>query len=187
MRKTLLLGSVAAMAIGLTMTAVPANAAAGDTLVTFTVGIPTVPTLSISPGAFVPGLGGTGSGGTTYADGTIVSVVTDLRTTAGTWVDSVSSTSFGLVGATTPSGTALIPASSAKIFTPTTLVTIPGTATVTSHADLASAVTLSGTAAPLLSATTTNANITTLTHTLRIDTTDKAVGLYTGTVTQSVS
>lgn len=180
MRKALVLGTVTASALAVALTVSPARAA--DTIVTFTVGT-TGSTVSISPGAFVPGVGGTN-----YVDGTIVSVVTDLRTTAGSWTDTVSSTNFSLVGATSPSGTSLIPAASAKIWTPTTVVTIPGTATVSnSHTDLASARTLSTSAATLLSATTANANVTTLTSNLRIDTTGKVTGAYTGTLTQTVS
>jgi hypothetical protein len=182
MRKTLLLGSVAAVAIGLTLTAVPANAAAGDTLVTFSVGV-VGSTVSISPGVYVPGVGSANA-----VDGTIVSVVTDLRTTAGSWTDSVSSTDYTLVGATTPTGTALIGAASAKMWTPTAVVTIPGTAVVTNtHTALGSALTLANSTAPLLSAVTANANITTLTSNLQIDTTGKATGVFTGTVTQTVS
>jgi hypothetical protein len=182
MRKALLFGSVSAVALGMALTAAPASAAAGDTLVTFTAGT-TGSTVSITPGVYVPG---TGSANT--VTGTIVSVVTDLRPSAGSWADTVSSTDYSLVGATSPSGTALIPASSAKIWTPTAVVTIPGTATVTNtHTALGSALTLANTSAGLLSATTANVNIATLTSSLQIDTTGKAAGLYTGTLTQTVS
>lgn len=182
MRKALVLGATAVTVLGLALTAAPASAAAGDTLITFTVGT-TGSTVSISPGVFVPG-----AGSATTADGTIVSVVTDLRTSAGSWTDTVSSTDFSLVGASSPSGTALIPATSAKIWTPTTVVTIPGTATISnSHTALGSALTLANSAATLLSATTANVNVATLTSNLQIDTTGKATGVYTGTITQTVS
>jgi hypothetical protein len=180
MRKALVLGSVAATAFGLALAASPAHA--GDTLVTFTAGV-TGATVSISPGVFVPG-----TGSATTAAGSIVSVVTDLRTTAGSWIDTVSSTDYTLVGATSPTGTALIPATSAQIWTPTTVVTIPGTATISNvHTALGSALTLANTGAALLSATTANANVATLTSNVQIDTTGKAVGVYTGTITQTVS
>lgn len=181
MRKALVLGTVTASALAVALTASPARAA-GETIVTFTVGT-TGSTVSISPGLFVPG-----AGGSNYVDGTIVSVVTDLRTTAGSWTDAVSSTNFSLVGATSPSGTSLISAASAKIWTPTAVVTIPGTATISnSHTDLGSALTLSTSAATLLSATTANVNVATLTSNLQVDTTGKATGAYTGTLTQTVS
>jgi hypothetical protein len=182
MRKTLVLGSVAVVVVGLGLAAAPANAAAGDTLVTFTVGV-TGSTVSIAPGVYVPG-----TGTATSADGTIVSVVTDLRTSAGSWTDAVSSTDYSLVGATSPTGTALIPATSAKMWTTTAAVTIPGTATINNtHTALGSALTLANSAATLLSATTANANVATLTSSLWVDTTGKATGAYTGTVTQTVS
>jgi len=181
MRKALVLGSVAAMAFGLALTAVPANAAAGDTLVTFTVGTPGG--LSVAPGVYVPGVGGTNT-----VDGTVVSIVTDLRGTTAGWTDTVSSTDFSLVGVATPSGTSLIAATSAKIWTPTTVVTIPGTATITNtHTALGSALTLSNSAATLLSAATANVNVSTLTSNLEVDTTGKATGVFTGTLTQTVS
>ena len=182
MRKTLLLGSVAAMAFGLTLTAAPAQAlGGGDTLVSFTVG--TVGGVSISPGLYVPGAAGTNT-----VNGTVASVVTDLRTGSNSWTDTVSTTDFTLVGATTPTGTALIPAASAKLWTPTALVSVPGTATITNdHATSGTALALSTTAATLLSAATTNVNVTALTHNLQIDTTGKASGLFTGTLTQTVS
>lgn len=182
MRPSLAVVTLPALLLGLVLTTGPAQAAAGDTVISFTVGT-TGSTVSIAPGAYVPG-----TGSATTAAGSIVSVVTDLRTTAGSWTDTVSSTDFTLVGASSPTGTALIPATSAKIWTPTTVVTIPGTATISNtHTALASALTLSNTPAPLLSATTTNANTATLTSNLQIDTTGKATGVFTGTVTQTVS
>ena len=182
MRKTLVVGSVAALAVGLALTSTPAQAAAGDTVVSFTVG--TVGGVSVSPGVYVP----TNVAGANPVTGTVVSIVTDLRTGTNSWTDAVSSTDFSLVGATTPSGTALIPVASAKLWTPTTVVTIPGTATISNtHATLPNALTLSATSATLLTAATTNVNTTTLTHNLQIDTTGKATGLFTGTVTQTVS
>ena len=182
MRKTLVFGSVAATALGLALTAAPANAGTGDTVVTFNVG--TVgSTVSIVAGPYVPG-----TGATDVIDGTITSIVTDLRTGGGSWTDAVSSTNFNLVGATTPAGTSQIPVANAKIWTPTTTVAILGTSTVTNtHSALVSALTLGTSAVTLVSATTTNVNTVTLVSNLQIDTAGKASGQYTGTITQTVS
>ena len=183
MRKVLLIGTVVSALAGLALTATPSHAAAGDTLVTFTVGTVGT-TVSLVAGTYVPG-----TGSATTAVGTIVgTVVTDLRTTPTSWAASVSSTDFGLVGATAQTGTALVPATAAKIWTPTTVVTVPGTAAITNtHTALGSALSLANTSAPLLSAVTTNANITTFTSNLQMDVTTNATGVYTGTVTQTVS
>ena len=65
---------------------------------------------------------------------------------------------------------------------------IPGTATITNaHPDLASALSLATSGQELVSAVTTNANVTTLLSTVQIDVTGKAVGAYSGTITQTVS
>ncbi|MGZ6804404.1 MAG: hypothetical protein ACXVFU_15270 [Nocardioidaceae bacterium] len=182
MRKALVLGSVAAGALVLALTATPASAGSGDTLVSFTVGT-TGTTVSISPGAYVAGVGGSN-----YVTGTIASTITDLRTTAGSWTDTVSSTDYSLVGATSPTGTALIPASSARMWTSAAVVAVPGTATISnSYTSFAASLALANTAAPLLSATTANTNTTAVTSNVQIDTTGKATGVFTGTITQTVS
>lgn len=182
MRKALVLGSVAAGALVLALAATPASAGSGDTLVSFTVGT-TGTTVSISPGAYVAGVGGSN-----YVTGTIASTITDLRTTAGSWTDTVSSTDYSLVGATSPTGTALIPAGSARMWTSAAVVAVPGTATISnSYTSFAASLALANTAAPLLSATTTNTNTTAVTSNVQIDTTGKATGAFTGTITQTVS
>lgn len=190
MRKALVLGSVAAVACGLTLAAAPANAASGDTIVTFTVG--TAGGLSVTPGVYVPGVGGSNT-----VTGTMATVITDLRGTNAGWVDSASSTNFTLAGATTPQtadgslidvgAAAASTTGKAKLYSTATVTSLPGTATITNtHTALASALSLSRTAATLLSATTSNVNVAALTNTLEIDTTGAANGVFTGTVTQSV-
>jgi hypothetical protein len=191
MRKALVLGSVTAMAVGLTLAAAPANAAAGDTLVTFAAG--TLGGLSISPGLYVPG-----APGTNVVTGTMASVVTDLRGTNAGWIDAASSTNFSLVGATTAQtsdgsmvdvgAAAVSTTGKAKLFSTALLTSVPGTATITNtHTTLGSALSLSRTPATLLTAATANVNVTALTNTLEIDTTGLATGVFTGTVTQTVS
>jgi hypothetical protein len=182
MRKAILLGT-AALAVAGAAFATPASAVplGGDTTVTFAVG--TAGGVSILPAPAVVALP---SGNSEI--GALTSVVTDLRVAGGGWTDTISSTDFALVGATSPSGTSLVPATAAKIYTTSATVAIPGTATITNlHTDLASALSLATTGQELLSATTTNANVTTLVSTLQIDVTGKAVGAYTGTITQTVS
>lgn len=183
-RSALALGTASVAAAG-AFFAAPASAAAlpgvGDTTVTFAVGTPGG--LSILP---PPAVVGVPVGST--VTGVMTSVVTDLRLAGGGWTDSISSSGFNLVGATSPSGDSAIPASSAKIYTTSASVAVPGTATITNvHTDLASALSLSTDAQELLHATTSNVNVTTLVSTLSIDTTGKAVGAYSGTVTQTVS
>lgn len=174
--------SVAAAGAGF---ATPASAVPlvdpGATTVTFTVGL--VGGVSILA---TPAVVGVPSGSS--VSGLMTSVVTDLRPTGGSWSDSVSSTDFALVGATSPSGTSLVPAASASIYTTSASVAIPGTASVTNiHTDLGSALALSNTPQELVHATTSNVNVTTLLDTVSIDVTGKATGLYTGTITQTVS
>ena len=182
MRKALVLGSVALAVAGTAFAAAPASADTASTTVTFSTASTSL--LTILPAAAAAG---TTSGSTVTA--TFATVVTDTRTAAGNWTDVVSSSAYNLVGASSPTGTATVPASSAKIWTGTAVVTVPGTATTNlqGHIDAASALALTGTAQTLTTAATTNANIVTLNQNLQIDVTGKAVGAYTGTLTQTVS
>jgi hypothetical protein len=184
MRKALALGTLSLAAAGAVF-ASPASAlplpGLGDTTVTFVAGTPGG--LSILPPPLVVGvpLGDT-------VTGVMTSVVTDLRLAGGGWTDTVSASNFNLVGALEPSGDSVIPASAAKIYTTSVSVAIPGTATISNlHTDLLSALPLSTTGQELLHATTSNINVTTLLSTFSINTAGKALGAYTGTITQTVS
>lgn len=180
MRKALVLGTLTVAVAGSALASAPAQAA--DTTVTFTAGV-TGSTVSILPSVAVVGV----TSGSTVT-GTMTAVITDLRVAGGSWSSTVSSTDFGLVGVASPSGTSLVPASSAKIWNTAATVSVPGTATVTnSHLDLASALSLSNSSQALVSATTANVNVTTLAQTVQIDVAGKATGAYTGTITQTVS
>jgi hypothetical protein len=184
MRKALALGTLA-LAVAGSAFATPASAVplpvGADTTVTFAVG--TAGGLTILPTPLVAALP---SGDAVV--GVLTSVVTDLRLTGGGWTDTISSTDFALVGATEPAGTSLVPASSAKIYTTSAQVAIPGTATITNlHPDLDTALSLATTGQELVSATTSNVNVTTLISTLQIDVAGKETGAYTGTITQTVS
>lgn len=184
MRKALALGTLSLAAAGAVF-ATPASAVAlpgvGDTTVTFAVGTPGG--LSILPPPLVAGV----PVGSTVT-GVMTSVVTDLRLAGGGWTDTISASNFDLVGAASPSGTSSIPASAAKIYTTSASVAIPGTATITNvHSDLLSALSLDTTGQELLHATTSNINVTTLVSTFSIDTAGKALGAYSGTITQTVS
>jgi hypothetical protein len=181
MRKPLVLGTLALAVAGSALAAVPASAAAGDTTVTFTAGT-TGSGVSILPSAAAAGVT---VGNTVTA--TLTSVITDLRIAGGSWTSSVSSSNYTLVGATTPGTTGTVPAASAKIYNTSATVTVPGTATLTNtHVDNGSALTLSTTPQTLMSATTTNVNVTTVASTLVIDVTGKDTGAYTGTLNQTV-
>lgn len=181
MRKALLLGSLATALAGSTFAATPASAA--DTLVTFTVGT-TGTTVSILPSAALVGV----TSGDTVT-GTMTAVITDTRIT-GTpgWTASISSTNFGLVGVSSPSGTSLVPATAVKVWATSATVSVPGTATVTNtRTSLASALSLSTLSQTLMTATTSNANVTTIAESVQIDVTGKDTGAYTGTITQTVA
>ena len=180
MRKVLTLAT-AALAAGAAFAATPASAA--DTTVTFTAGV-TGSTLSIVPS---PAVVGVTSGNT--VTGLLSSVITDLRPTGGGWTDTISSTDFVLVGATDQTGANRVAASSAKVYSTSLTVAVPGTATVSDkgYVDSTHALTLSNSGQALLTATTTNVNTTTVASTLLIDVTGKTTGLYTGTLTQTVA
>lgn len=179
MRKALALGTLALAVAGSAFAATPATAA--DTTVTFTAGTPGG--LSILPAAATVGVP---VGNTVTA--TVATVITDLRVTSGTWAASAYASNFNLVGATTPSGTSQVPAANAKLYATSVTVAVPGTASVTnSHTDSASALVLSTTGQGFVTAATTNANVTTLAETLEIDVTGKALGAYSGTLSQTVS
>lgn len=178
MRKALALGTVAVAAVSV-FAAQPASAA--DTTVTFTAGT-TGSTVSILPSAAVVGV----TSGNTVT-GTLTSVITDLRPAGGSWTAAVSSTNFGLVGATSQTGANLVNASAATFSNATPTVAVPGTATVTNAAPSGSPLTLSTSPQTFLSATTANVNVTTVVSTLTIDVTGKSTGLYSGTLTQTVS
>lgn len=179
MRKALALGTVAVAAVGV-FAAQPASAA--DTTVTFTAGT-TGSTVSILPSAAVVGV----TVGNTVT-GTLTSVITDLRPSSNSWTATVSATDFALFGATSQTGASLVPATSASIYNTAATLTVPGTATLSNtHTTSGSALALSNNAQTLLSATTANVNVTTVNSTLTIDVTGKNAGLYTGTLTQTVS
>jgi len=180
MRKALTLGTLVLAVAGSAFAAAPASAA--DTTVTFTAGTSGT-TVSILPSAAVVGV----TVGNTVT-GVMTATITDLRVAGGSWATSISSTDFALVGAASQTGASLVPATSAKVWNTAVTVAVPGTATVTnSFAALSSARTLSNTAQPLVSATTTNVNTTVLAQSLQIDVTGKNTGAYTGTITQTVS
>lgn len=176
---------VLALTLGGASLATPASAAlldSGDTTVTFTVGV--VGGVSILPSPAVVGL----PSGSNAITGALTTVVTDLRVDGGSWTDTVTTEGFSLVGATSPGSDAVVPPSKAKMWTTSANVSIPGTATIENlYTDADNALTLSSTGAELVSATTTNVNVTTLLSSILIDVTGKQTGAYTGTITQSVS
>ena len=177
MRKALAL-TTAAAAVAVGLAAQPATAA--DTLVTLPVGLGSA-TLSIAAPAAVVTPG-------EPATAVIATTVTDLRLSNGAgWTATISSTDLVLAGATTPGTAGTIAASTVTAFTGAVSSTVPGVATI-SGTLAASPVTLSGTAQELVTATSrTNVNTAIYNTTLTVPTTGKTAGIYTGTVTQSVS
>ncbi len=179
MRKVLTLATIA-LAAGAAFAAAPASAA--DTTVTFTAGV-TGSTLSIVPSPAVVGV----TAGNTVT-GLMTSTITDIRPTGGSWTDTISSTDFVLTGATDQTGANRVPATAASIYNTAVTVAVPGTATVTNnYSTSGTALGLANTGKTLVTATTTNVNTTTLASTILIDVTGKTTGLYTGTITQTVS
>jgi hypothetical protein len=93
------------------------------------------------------------------------------------------STDFSLVGA---AGTT-IAASKATVSMGAPTVAIPGTATITSYPAAGSPLTLANTNQNLVTASATNANTVTYTPSMSLDFTGAATGVYTATVTQTLS
>jgi hypothetical protein len=179
MRKALAL-TTAAAAVAVGLAATPAGAA--DTLITLPVGLG-VETLAIAAPAavVVPG---------SPASATIATTVTDLRlSNSAGWTATIASTDLTLVGAATPiPAAATIPATTITAYTGDVNSTVPGLATITGEYLAASPLTLSNTAANFVVASArTNVNTAIYTATLNIPTAGKTAGVYTGTVTQSVS
>ena len=178
MRKVLAL-STAAAAVAVGLAATPAGAA--DTLVTLPVGLG-VETLAIAAPAAVVTPG-------TTAAAAIATTVTDTRlSNSAGWKVSISSTDLTLVGASTPGTSGTIPATSMTAYTGDVNSTVPGLATITGEYTSGSPLTLANTAADFVVASArTNVNTAIYTATVNIPTSGKTAGVYTGTVTQSVS
>ena len=177
MRKALAVCTASA-AVVLGVASQPATAA--DTLVSLPVGLSST-TLSIAaPVAVVtPG---------EPAAATIATTVTDLRLTGTGWTVTIASTDLVLAGASTPGADGTIAASTMSAYTGDVEPTIPGVATIAGEYLVGSPLALSNTAQSFLSATgRNNINTAIYTATLNIPTTGKTQGIYTGTVTQSVS
>jgi hypothetical protein len=187
MRKTIALGITAMTTAGLAAF-VPATANAacggnvldtcsGTTAVTATVG--SVGIMSIATTA-VATLAGT----TSPATGSLgVTTVTDTNTGNHNWTVAMKTTDFSLVGA---AGT-IIAANKASVSMAAPTVAIPGTATITSYPTAGSPLSLLTTNQNLVTASATNANSVVYTPNMSLDFTGAAVGVYTATVTQTLS
>ncbi len=200
MRKILAVGTVGAALLGLAATASPASACAlvagvdpcaGTTTVALTSGVVSgVLSLTATPAATLTGT-------SVLASGPLgLTTVTDLRgdataLTPSSWTYAMKSTDFTLVGATSPGAGEIISADKASVYLTTVpLASILGTATYSSFPTTsggATALNADHTARTIFSAVTHNLNTTTFVPTLQVDTAGKTAGLYTGTVTQSVS
>ena len=187
MRKSIALAITAATTAGLAAF-VPATANAacapaplsctGDTLVTATIGSVGVISIAVSPA-------GTLVGTSSPATGTLgLTTVTDTQTGSHSWAVTVKSTDFSLVG----DATKTIPATNAKLWLAAAPVVVPATASFASYPQVGTEVSLTNTAQGFLSASATNANTTTFTPSMSLSYSGTdPVGVYTGTVTQTVS
>ena len=187
MRKSIALAITAATTAGLAAF-VPATANAacapaplscsGDTAVTATIGGVGVISIAVTP---VGALVGTSS----PATGSLgLTTVTDTQTGNHNWNVSIKSTDFALTG----DATKTIPATNAKVWLLAAPAVVPATASFASYPQVGSEVGLANTANTFLSATATNANTVTFTPQMSLSFTGSdPVGVYTGTVTQTVS
>lgn len=187
MRKSIALAVTAVATTGLVgLAPVAANAACGDgltdvcsgtTTVTATVGAVGIMSIVTTPAATLTST-------TSPATGSLgLTTVTDTNTGNHTWAVDIKSTDFSLVGAT---GTT-IAASKATVSMAAPTVAIPGTATISSYPAAASPLTLSNTDQGLVSASAANANTVTYTPSMSLDFSGAATGVYTATVTQTLS
>ena len=187
MRKSIALAITAATTAGLAAF-VPATANAacapaplscsGDTLVTATIGSVGVISITTAPAAALVGTSSpaTGSLGLT--------TVTDTQTGNHSWAVSIKSTDFSLTG----DATKTIPATNAKVWLAAAPAIVPATATIASYPQVGSEVSLANTPNAFLSASAANANTVTFTPQMSLSYSGTApVGVYTGTVTQTVS
>jgi hypothetical protein len=187
MRKSIALAITAATTAGLAAF-VPATANAacggnvadvcsGTTLVTATVGSVGIMSIATTAAATLTST-------TSPATGSLgLTTVTDTNTGNHNWTVAMKSTDFSLVGA---AGTT-INANKATAYTGAPIVTIPGTATITSYPAVGTPLTLSNANQNFVVASATNANIVTYTPTMSLDFTGAATGVYTATVTQTLS
>lgn len=169
------LGAVVAATLGLTAP----TAQAADALVTLAVGLDT-PTLSITAptAVVVPG---------SPASATIATTVSDLRESGTGWTSTISSTNLTFAGVATPGVAGTIAASTITAWTGEITPVLP-TVTINGEYTSVSRLTLSNSAQSFVVATgRTNVNTSVYTTTLSIPTSGKTAGVYTGTVTQSVS
>ncbi len=200
MRKVLALGAAAAALVSVGAAASPASACAlvagvdpcsGTTTVALNSGIISgALSLTATPAATLAGTSSLASGPLG------LTTISDLRgdatlATPSSWTFSMKSTDFTLVGATSPNASETVTADKASVYLTTVpLAAILGTVTYSSYpttTGTALALNADHSAKTVFSAVTHNLNTTTFIPTLQVDTTGKAAGLYTGTVTQSVS
>ncbi|MCW2679570.1 MAG: hypothetical protein JWM62_971 [Frankiales bacterium] len=177
MRKALICTSAVA-AVAVALVAQPAQA--DSALVTLPVGLAN-PTLSIAaPLAVVtPG---------DPATATIASVVSDLRLSGTGWTVTIAAEDLKMAGVTDPSNDQKIPASTMTAYTGDVESTVPGLVTIAGEFTASTPLPLANTSKDLLTATSrTNVNTAAFTTTVKIPTTGKTQGIYTGIVTQSVS
>jgi hypothetical protein len=175
MRKTLALGATALTAASL---ALAAPASADSATVVLAVGLAdttlsiTAPTAVVVPGS--------------PAVATIATTIADLRLTGTGWTSTISSTNLSMAGVPATADNT-ITAASMTAYTGDVEATLP-TVTIGSEYTSGSPLTLSTSAQPLLTATgRTNVNTSVFTTTVVIPTAGKDTGVYTGTVTQSVT
>lgn len=185
MRKSIALAITAATTAGLAAF-VPATANAacapaplscsGDTTVTATIGGVGVISIAVTPVAALVGT-------TSPATGSLgLTTVTDTQTGTHSWAVSIKSTDFALTG----DNTVTIPATNASV-TMAAPTAVPATATFSGYPSV-TPLGLTNSAQTLVSASASNANTSTFTPSMSLTFSgSQPVGVYTGTVTQTVS
>lgn len=174
MRKTLALAAVAAAVTGTAVLSPPAHAVDGTTTVALTVvdGVLAIATTAAAAGVNSEIVGT----GRTFTAPLGLTTVTDTRAASTGWAFSASSTAFALTG--TPTTT--IPASAATFSLTAAPTNTVGTNTYSGTAT-------SPTTGTLVTATASGINAATLTPVLHVAVPNSTpIGVYTGTVTQSV-
>ena len=175
MRKVTALATAAAASLAVAGLATPAQAEEGTTTVSLTVVDGTLAIVTTAAAAGVNSeIVGTGR---TFTAPLGLTTVTDTRAASTGWSMSASTTAFSLTG-----GTATIPATAARF----SLLADP-TNTVGNNSYSGTATAASPSTGALTTASASGINTATMTPVLHVAVPNTAaVGLYTGTVTQSV-
>lgn len=180
MRRSLALGATAVSFAAFAMTGAPAQAADGDTLISFTV-VDGLLAIVATPTAV--GVNTVTSGTSKVADISLgVTTINDTRLTSTGWNYSAKTTDF-----TSTTSTATVPKTAAAFSIPSAPTSTLGSPTFPARVSSPTAVASDGSSGVLLDADATGVNDATFTPYLRVTvSTATPLEIFTGTVTQSV-